>query len=279
MYNEQREKQINYYLKLSGAVLMLLFAVFLVVVSGSLSHYLDSSSYKKTIMVSGFAEMNTVPDMRLVYINIVGKGKTEKEAQSDASTKSQKVSDALKAQKIAETDIKNQDLSTYPEYQTKSDCPRPELQSEPSYNTVKPYYYPCNQNSVITGYTTSQSIEVTLRGEAMKQTGDMVATLTSDGVTVQTGEAKLENPETSRTDVRSKAILDARKNAEKTAESLGVTLGKVESFSEDSGGYGPISYDVQAKTMEASAGSATAPVISNGSQKITSTVSVSFEIR
>ncbi|MEI8062086.1 MAG: SIMPL domain-containing protein [bacterium] len=278
MYNEQREKQINYYLKLSGAILILLTAVFLVVVSGSLAHYLDSSAYKKTITVSGFAEMNIAPDMRLVYISIVGKGKTEKEAQSDASKKSQKVSDALKAQKTAEADIKNQDLSTYPEYQTKTDCPNVEASPKAVYNTMQPYY-PCNQNSVITGYKTTQSIEVTLRGEAMKQAGDMVANLTSDGVTVQTSEAKLENPETSKTEVRSKAIVDARKNAEKTAESLGVTLGKVESFSEDNSGYAPGMYNMQTKSMSASDESAPAPVISNGSQQITSTVSVSFEIR
>lgn len=74
--------------------------------------------------------------------------------------------------------------------------------------------------------------------------------------------------------------MDARKNAEKLADALGVRLGKVQSFSED-GGY-PITYGM---TKDASisarpeAAPSPMPVISDGTQKISSTVSVSFEIR
>ncbi len=267
MYSETREKQINYYLKLSGVILILLVAIFTVVVSGALAHYLNANSVRKNIVVTGYAEMSAVPDMRTLYINIEGKGATEKLAQESASVKSNTVSDVLKSVKISSDDIKSQNLSTYPEY--KNDCP------PVSYNS----YRPCTQSSVITGYITTQSIEVILRTDKMEKAGDIVADLTNKGITVQTGEATVENPEKLKNELRAKAITDARKNAEKLADALGVRLGKVESFNENSGGYYPMMAKSESMAMGSGADSATPPVISDGSQKVSSTVSVSFEIR
>lgn len=274
MYSETRDKQINYYLKLSGAVLLVVAAVFLIVVSGAVSSYLSTVSPTKTISVSGYAEMNAEPDVRTLYINLEGKGTTEKLAQESASVKSKTVNDALKAEKISNADIKSQNLSTNPEY--KNECaPSDDVVYE---KTLTPYK-PCVQNSVIIGYITTQSVEVTLRGDMMDKSAGIVATLTSKGVTVQTGEATVENPEKLKTDLRAKAISDARKNAEKMADALGVRLGKVESFDENSGGYYPMMAKMEARTMSSPADSATPPVISNGTQKVSSTVTVSFEIR
>lgn len=280
MYSETRDKQINYYLKLSGAIFLMVVALFMIIVSGSISSYLGSVSQDKTITVSGYAEMNATPDIRTVYISILGKGTTEKLAQEDASVKSKKVSEVLKSQKISGADIKSQSLSTYPEYKNKTECP-----PEPVYMKVidtpvpntQPYR-PCSENSVIFGYNTTQSIEVTLRGTMMDKAAELVSSLTDKGITIQTGEATIENPEKAKTELRAKAILDARANAEKLAEALGVDLGKVESFNENSGGdYYPMM--AKSSAMDESSGAVTSPVISNGTQKLTSTVSVSFEIR
>ncbi|NBV28536.1 DUF541 domain-containing protein [bacterium] len=276
MFTEKREKQINYYLKLSATILVLISALFVVVVSGSLARYLDNNSSNKTITVSGYADMNVTPDIRTVYINILGKGANEKVAQADAATKSQTVANFLKAKKIATADIKSLNLSTYPEYKNKSECPVVK-----SVGMTSEMYYPapCAQNSVVVGYNTNQSIEVTLRGDAMNEAAEIVSGLTINGVTVQTGEASVENPESLKSDLRAKAIADARKNAEKLAKALGVRLGKVQSLYEDGGNY-PIAYSMM-KDASISARPEAAPsaVLSNGSQKISSTVSVSFVIR
>lgn len=269
MYTEIREKQINYYLKLSGAILIGLLSVLTLFWMSVLSRQMDNSYAAKTITVSGYAEAKVKPDIRIMYISIIGKGSTEKVAQNDASVKSKQVSDYLKEQKIADKDIKSQSISTYPEYKNNSDCPV-------NYGS----YRPCVQSNVIVGYNTNQSIEVTLRGEMMDKASSLVVELTNKGVTVQTGEATVENPEKQKTELSANAIMDARKNAEKLADALGVRLGKVQSFSED-GGY-PITYGM---TKDASisarpeAAPSPMPVISDGTQKISSTVSVSFEIR
>ncbi len=269
MYSEENNKKINYYLKLSGIILISFVAIFTLILSGSLSRYLASNSTTKTITVTGYAKMDVVPDIRTVSVNIIGKGKTEKEAQTNASTKSKSVSDALKAKNISDKDIKSQNLSTYPEYKTDTACPQSEIN-----------YRPCVTNSVISGYNTTQTIEVTLRGDSMKNTGDLFAGLTADGVTVQTGEATIENPEKLKTDIRSQAILDARKNADKLADSLGVRLGDVQSFNENSDGYpGSPMMMKDSFNTESVGAAAPSPVISDGSQKVTSTVSVTFEIR
>ncbi len=267
MYNETREKQVNYYLKLSGAVLMLIATIVIIVVSGALSHYLDANSGDKTITVSGYAEMNATPDIRTLSVSIMGKGATEKLAQEDASVKSNEVSATLNEDKISNDDRKSQNLSTYPDY--KNDCPP----------TIYGAYRPCNTSSVVSGYITTQTIEVTLRKDTMDKAAQILADLTNKGITVQTGEATVENPEKLQADLRAKAISNARANAEKLADALGVHLGKVASFNENSGGYYPMAAKMEAQTMSAVQDSATPPVISNGTQKISSTVSVSFEIR
>lgn len=282
MYNEDRDKKINYYLKVSGIIFLLFLSLFVIVLSSTVYRYLDSSTPIKTISVTGYAEENVVPDIRTLYINIIGKAKTEKEAQAIGSTKSQMVAGVLKSKNIKDADIKSQNFYTYPEYKNQTDCPLPKPMpmmqggASPDYTVVYPPS--CAQNSVIVAYNTSQSIEVTLRGEAMNKAGELVAELTGDGVTVQTGEATVENPEKLKTDIRSQAILDARKNAEKLADSLGVRLGKVQSFTENGGGY-PMMYERTMYNSVDSKASAPAPVISSGSQKLTSTVNVTFEIR
>lgn len=275
MYSETRDKQINYYLKLSGVVLILFVAFFTMVVSGALSRYLQTNSSEKTITVSGYSEMKVVPDMRTLYISIEGKGKTEKLAQDAASLNSKTGSDSLDALKISKADIKSQSLSTYPEYKNESNCIAPLYPSRGGTEI----YPPCAQNSVIVGYITSQSIEVTLRGETMNKAADIVADLTNKGITVQTGSATVENPEKLKVELRANAIMDARKNAEKLAEALGVHLGKVQSFNEDIGGYNPWMSKMETRAMGAGADSVTPPVISDGTEKLTSTVSVSFAIR
>ena len=264
MYSETRDKQINYYLKLSGAILLIVLALFTIIVSGSISSYLGSVSTNKTITVTGYAEMNATPDIRTLYVNVEGKGTTEKLAQESASVKSKAVNDELKSVKLSDADIKSQNLSTYPEYD--NSC------------TTAPYgsYRPCVQGA-IKGYITTQTVEVTLRGDKLDKAAGIVSELTNKGITVQTGEASVENPEKLKTDLRTKAISDARLNAEKLAGALGVRLGKVDSFNENSGGgYYPMMAKAESMSMDSSA---TPPVISSGSQKVTSTVSVSFEIR
>lgn len=283
MYNELKDKKANYYLKVSGIIFLLLLSIFVLVLSSSISRYLNSSVPLKTINVTGYAEQNIAPDIRQISINISAKAATEKEAQSLASTKSQKVSGVLKSKNIADADIKSQNLSTYPEYKNQTDCP-----------TVKPMmpvstggasagytgaYAPCSQNSVIVGYSTNQTITVSLRGDSMNKAGELVAELTQDGVTVQTGEATVENPERLKADIQSQAISDARKNAEKLAASLGVKLGKVQSFNEQGGSPYPMMYDKVMSVGAMSREATPAPVISNGSEKVSSTVNVTFEIR
>lgn len=281
MYTEENNKKINYYLKLSGIILIAVSAIFVLVLSGTLSRYLSSNSQTKTITVTGYADENFTPNMRTLYVAIVGKGKDEKTAQASASNKSIKIAEILKSKNISDADIKTQNISTYPEYKNSSDCPVVEPMMEKAVQPViYPQYRPCVQNSVIVGYNTNQSVEVTLRNKDMDNAGELVALLTTEGVTVQTGEATIENPEKLKTDLRTKAIMDARKNAEKLADALDVRLGDVQYFSEDGSGY-PMMYgdNMVAKSVSARPEATPTPVISNGSQKLTSTVSVTFEIR
>ncbi len=78
---------------------------------------------------------------------------------------------------------------------------------------------------------------------------------------------------------RAKAIVNAREKAEVLAKQLGVNLGNVVSFSENSGGY-PMMY--AAKAMDMAVGASMperAPELPKGENKITSNVTITYEIR
>ena len=84
----------------------------------------------------------------------------------------------------------------------------------------------------------------------------------------------MDNEDQVKAEARKKAIDDAKTKAEKLARDLGVTLGKIVSFSE-SGNY-PIYYSAMAK----SADSATpTPQVAPGEQEVTSTASITYEFR
>lgn len=278
---ENLDKKYSAYLKITGTLFLGLGALLMLVLSISTASGIDSQVSTRTISVSGYAKMDVKPDIRYVTLNITGKGATEKASKDSVAQKSQQAVGLLKTKQISDDDIDNQNLSTYPTYNNKAEyCPKYQTVSSPSAPAGIPResIY-CGQNSVITGYETSQTIQIKLKGDKMDMAGDLVNLLTGDGVTVQTGDATLENPNALKGDVRDLAIADAKKNADKLADALGVRLGKVQSFSENSGGYYPMMNKavMSRDAMAPEAGSA--PVIPDGTETISSDVVVVYEIR
>jgi uncharacterized protein YggE len=136
----------------------------------------------------------------------------------------------------------------------------------------------CNPGKqVLVGYTASESITVKVRNT--DTVGDIMQALGTTGVSGLSGpDFSIDNPDALQAQARKLAIDDAKAKAQVLAKDLGVTLGKIESFSDNSSS--PIMY-AENKTMSLSAAvPAAAPaVIPKGQNTITSDVTITYEIR
>lgn len=215
-----------------------------------------------TILVSGEGEVTAVSDIASLYINLSKDGKTAKEAQDLLNEATTKALSYLKDKKIEDKDIKSEYGGLTPKY---------------SYEQPVCITYPCpTRDPKIIGYTATQAITVKIR--EVDSANDIRTGLAGIGVTDINGPTfSIDNENKVKDDARAKAITDAREKAKVLADELGVKLGKVVSFSENSGG----GYPIYAKTMMADsvASAAPAPTLPKGENKITSNVTITYEIR
>ncbi|MEI6057970.1 MAG: SIMPL domain-containing protein, partial [bacterium] len=156
-----------------------------------------------------------------------------------------------------------------------------------SYNINPHYEYTgsvCTSNgycppskSVITGYDVSQTVQVKVRD--LSKAGTLLAAVGSLGVqNVDSLQFSIDKPEAIQNQARAKAITAAQTKADTLARELGVHIVRVVNFSENGGGVvSPIMYS--AKAMNIASDVAVAPNIPAGQQKITSDVSITYEIR
>lgn len=226
-------------------------------------------SATNTISVSGEGEVMAAPDIATISFSVRDEAKKVSDAQDSVSKKTKAVLAALKKVGIAEKDIKTQNYSSYPKYEWQG-------------GTVScmgvncPPYRPGKQ--VIVGYEVSQSVAITVRD--LELVNEVVSALGQSEVSDMQGpNFAIDKEDDLKADARKQAIEKARAKAEVLARDLGVTLVRVVSFSEG-GDYPVYGY----KTMmtagaEMSDSRAPSPELPQGEQKITSNVTVTYEIR
>lgn len=215
------------------------------------------------ISVDGKGEVIAISDIASLYVNLNKDGKTAKEAQDLLNESITKTLSYLKDQKIEDKDIKSEYGGLAPKY---------------SYDQPVCYTYPCPAHDPkIIGYTATQAITIKVR--AVDSASDIRTGLAGLGLTDISGPTfSIDNEDALKDQARSKAIIEARAKADVLAKELGVKLGKVVNFSENNGN----NYPVYAKTMMADsvgAGAAPAPVLPKGENKITTNVTITYEIR
>jgi uncharacterized protein len=227
-------------------------------------HLGKASDQLSTITVSGKGEVMAVSDIATLYITATKDGSTSKVAQSDLNEQVTKVLAYLKTKNIADKDIKSEYGGINPKYGP--------------YDQIRCFAYPCPQpEQKIIGYTATQSITIKIRD--VDNANDVRTGLASVGITNISGpNFSIDDEDNFKDQARSKAIDDAREKAKVLARDLHVRLGKITSFSENGGGY-PMMY--AEKTMMAGAldSSVPAPELPKGENKITSNVTITYEIR
>jgi len=215
------------------------------------------------ISVNGKGEVTAISDIASLDMTITKDAATTKEAQTLLNDSLTKTLTYLKNQKIADKDIKSEYGGVSPKY---------------SNNQVVCYSYPCPQSDPkIIGYTATQSITVKVR--EVDSASDIRTGLAALGITNINGPTfSIDNEDGLKDQARALAIKDAQEKAKVLADELGIKLGSVSNFSENTGGYSPV-YSAKSMMLSSSVAPDAAPVLPKGENKITTDVTITYEIK
>jgi uncharacterized protein len=226
-----------------------------------------------TISVDGEGEAVAVPDMAEVSFSILGDAKDAASARASVDEKMKAIHEFLKAEGVAEADIKTTSYALNPKYEWK----------QTSKMVICPMGYGCppvEGQNVLVGYEVSQSVDVRIK--KIDSAGTILGGLTDKGASNVSGLTfKVADEDGLKDEARKEAIEEAKAKAKKLADELGVELVRMTAYNE--GGMYPVyNYGrggmMEAKTMAFDA--ATAPAnIPVGENKIVSNVTIVYEVR
>lgn len=263
----------NYWVRTALVALLGMGAIFLLILTlSSLKSYRYIGTgvpASNTISVSGEGEVFAIPDTATFSVTVNETAKDVETAQTAATKKSNDIIAYLKGQGIDEKDIQTTDYSVNPkyDYQTAA-CPA-------ATGGTMVYCPPGKQ--VLTGYEVSQTLTVKVRDTS--KAGTLLSGVGSRGASSVSGLSfTVADQDLLEAQARDKAVADARSKADALAKSLGVTIVRVVGFNENNN-Y-PVYYAKATASFAADgAGAAPAPQVPVGQNKITSDVSVTYEIR
>jgi uncharacterized protein YggE len=214
-----------------------------------------------TITVAGKGEVVVTPDIATVSFGVTAENLDVAKAQTAATTKMNGIIDLLKKEGVEAKDIKLTNYNIYPRY-----------------DYLQAQIYPYTGKQTLAAYVVSQTVEVKIRD--ISKAGGILSGVGTLGVTDVSGLTfTVDNQDEVKDEARDLAIVDAKDQAKVLAKGLGVRLVKITAFSE-SGNY-PIYYEMN-KSMALGMGgadAAIAPQVPMGENKITSNVSITYEIR
>lgn len=209
---------------------------------------------RDTITINGQGDVDAKPDLTTVTLGIITEGDTVEAIQAENTNKMNSIIAMVKSLGIEDADIQTLNFSVNPRYDW-TDGERKEL-----------------------GYEISQNIQIQVRDEA--NTPKILAEAGKLGANQVGGlNFTIDDPTKYEQEARLKAIKDAEMKAKELADELNLTLVRVVSFSESGAGYYPTPEPYYAMDMMKAESVMPEPVIEPGSRKVTSYVSVTFEVR
>lgn len=239
------------------------------------------------ITVTGEGEVFAVPDIAEISFSVTKEAATLPEAQEAAALTMNAAIDYLKSQGVDEKDIKTTNYSANPRYEyrdTPAVAPRAIMPMEiygtgvveSSGTLTYPSVWDGGDTRVLVGYDVYQTISVKVRDT--DKAGELIAGVTATGITDIYGpNFTIDDEDDLRRDARQDAIKDARAKARELADDLDVRLVRVVSFSENGGGYYPMY--ARAEMAMDSGVAPVAPNITPGENRISASVTITYEIR
>ncbi|MDO8430734.1 MAG: SIMPL domain-containing protein [Candidatus Taylorbacteria bacterium] len=260
--NNSNQEQVWKIGKWVGVFLIIFLAVISLKELRSIGYVGKDLQTVNTISVSGEGEAVSIPDIASFSFSVNETGKTVKEAQDKATAKINTALDAVKKGGVAEKDIKTLSYNINPHYDyTQPVCTQ--------------FVCPPGR-SVPNGYDVSQTVQVKVRD--LSKAGELFGIIGNAGVkTVDSLTFSIDDIDSVKAIARADAIVKAKAKADKIADDLGVSLVRVVSFTDSSNENFPI-YRTRASdvmTLKAEV----APQVPVGEQKVTASVTITYEIR
>ena len=211
-----------------------------------------------TITFTGNAQVAAVPDVAEFVVTVREVAMDVSKAQQNMTQKVNKLIDLFAKIGIDKKDIQTKSYSTNPQYHfvaalcVENNCG--------------------SKERVITGYEARESVSVKLRD--ITKSGDVLTQIAKLKISEVKGPNFSVSDESKfKLQAQEEAILDAKSKAKTTAKNLGITLGKIVSFSETP----QFRRNFSAMAMTRGDGDLS-PEIETGEKMVQSRVSISFEI-
>ncbi len=261
-YFDQNEvKNLLKLVRLGGVILVIFLAIQTLAV---FKNWRQPAVAYSTIVVSGEGEAFAPPDIATFTFSVSADAKTVGGAQDTVTTKTDSILEALKALGIEEKDIRTSDYSVYPKYTY-----------EPIACTMS-YCPPSRQ--IPDGYTVTHSISVKIRNTA--DAGQALSVAGARGATnISSLAFSIDDPDSLMNEARDEAVNEARDKAKTLAKSLGVRLGRVVDFSDNTWSPGIYPTYLGGEAMGMGGDAVKAVSVPTGENKITSSVTITYEIR
>lgn len=236
----------------AGTAVMVILAVFLL---ASTNQVLNTATTTNTVSFSGEGKVTAKPDIAVISFSILTEATTLKAAQDSNSAKSKQVVDFLQKQDIDDKDIKTTGYNIYPQYKY------PQYGGQPT----------------ITGYQVNQSMEIKIHD--LDKVSDILDGVVSAGANqINQLSFEIDDPEALKAEARKKAIEDAKEKADELEDQLGIDLGKIVSFSENTGGY-PIPIYMKAEVDGRGGMGGDGPSLPTGENEVIVNVNITYQIR
>lgn len=246
-----------------GTALLIILGIFLVtlIISKAIDIKDKIQITGNTITVSGTGEIYVKPDLALATFSVITEAKTVDQALSENTKKMNAVIDYVKKQGVEDKDVKTTSFNISPRYE---------------YQRVEVEIYPYPPGKkVFVGYEVTQSLEVKIRD--LTKIGDIIQESTAAGAN-QVGDLWLtiDKQDELKKQAREEAIKKAKTKAWELASQLGIKLVRITNFSE---GISVPPYYVQKEMGGMGEETVPQPQIETGENKITVTVTITYEIR
>lgn len=239
------------------AWILVLTALFLWVVNYFNISYplsITSRSASGELAVVGEGKVDITPNNASVELGI-----TSNDAKSvdDAQNQINKVNNAI-VENLKQVGIDKADIKTS------------------NYSITPTYDYTKGGTGTITGYSGNTTVTVKVKDTTILP--EVISAATKAGANQVMGtNYSVESPEKYREQARNKAIANAKEQAQKLANELGIRLGKVTNIAESSNNPGPVPMMYAKEAVGLGGGTAPAPDLQPGTQTITSTVTLYFD--
>jgi len=258
------DKKIKNHLGIGTLVSMVILAISSLIFANIYSKSIEPSSYR-SFSVSGEGKVTAIPDVAQFTFSVITEGgKDVGDLQQENTQKANRAIALLKDSGIEDGDIKTVSYSLQPRYQYFS-CPVGKNSSAK----------PCPPPEIV-GYSISQTVSVKIRN--FEKAGEILSGVVQSGVnSVSELSFAIDDKTEIENQARQEAIADAIKKAESIAMAGNFNLGKILSINENS-------FPVFGRYKTLGIGGSedftvSAPVIEPGSQEVSTSVTISYEIR